>query len=241
MYANIFINYSLIKQNKTIMKKFFFSMMAMLAFAGTAMAQGPKFIVDDVIMTDGKGTITLKYEFDKDDYYGNFQADFLLPEGITPVAGRNGAKLDAEQVTGGFAFAANTLTVAEEKDMNYGKEVYRIIVSNQGGYALIGTSGTLVTIPITCDAALDGAFEATLNNILINVATLFSDDTDNDDRGKEFRPEAVSFKIVAGEAVGISEVSAQQEQSAVYNLAGQRVEQAQKGLFIQNGKKMVKK
>jgi len=224
------------------MKKFFFSMMAMLAFAGTAMAQSPKFIVDDVMMKDGKGTITLKYEFDKDDYYGNFQCDFLLPEGVSIATGRgSGAKIDAAQTEGGFTLASSSMTVKEELDMNYGKEVFRVVVSCLGGYALIGTSGTLLTIPISCDASLDAALDAKMNNALINAATLYSDDSDNPDRGKEFHPAEVSFKIVCGEAVGISEVSAQQEQTAVYNLAGQRMESAQKGIYIQNGKKVVKK
>lgn len=225
------------------MKKFFFSMMAMLAFAGSAMAQGPKFIIDDVMMdANGKGTITVKFEFDKDDYYGNFQMDFILPEGFTPVTGRNGIAGDATSFVGaGFTLSSNVMTITEEKDINYGKEVLRLIGANLDGYALIGTTGTLLTIPVTCDKTLDGAFDAKMNNILVNVATIDADGNDNPDRGKEIRPEEVSFKIAAGETVGISEVQANGQQGTVYNLNGQRVEKAQKGLFIQNGKKVVKK
>jgi hypothetical protein len=225
------------------MKKFFFSMMAMLAFAGSAIAQGPKFIVDDVMMDEnGKGTITVKFEFDKDDYYGNFQMDILLPDEFTPVTGRNGIKPDpASMVEGGFALASSVLTVAEEKDINYGKKVLRLIGSCNDGYAIIGQQGVLLTVPVTCATTVDGAFDVKLNNILINVATLFSDDTDNPDRGQEIRPEEVNFKIVAGETVGIREVQGTSQDGTVYNLNGQRVQKAQKGLFIENGKKVVKK
>lgn len=40
---------------------------------------------------------------------------------------------------------------------------------------------------------------------------------------------------------GISTIEADSRQGAIYNLAGQRVDKAQKGIFIQNGRKVVKK
>lgn len=47
--------------------------------------------------------------------------------------------------------------------------------------------------------------------------------------------------VTKGTPVGISEVKAQKADNAIYNLAGQRVEKALKGLYIQNGKKYVVK
>ena len=46
---------------------------------------------------------------------------------------------------------------------------------------------------------------------------------------------------VAPVATGIENVNSQEAKGAIYNLAGQRVEKAQKGIFIQNGKKFVVK
>jgi len=50
------------------------------------------------------------------------------------------------------------------------------------------------------------------------------------------------FKITRPELdpTGISSVTKQQQDGVVYNLAGQRVQNVQKGLYIQNGKKYVK-
>lgn len=46
--------------------------------------------------------------------------------------------------------------------------------------------------------------------------------------------------VTKGTTTGISELSGTMAENAVYNLAGQRVVKAQKGLFIINGKKVVK-
>ena len=52
---------------------------------------------------------------------------------------------------------------------------------------------------------------------------------------------ARGFIAIDGEATGISAVNAEQEGAEVYNLNGQRVSKAQKGLYIQNGKKVIMK
>jgi hypothetical protein len=43
-----------------------------------------------------------------------------------------------------------------------------------------------------------------------------------------------------GTETGIFEVEAERENSVIYDLSGRRVQKAQKGLYIVNGKKMVK-
>jgi len=52
-----------------------------------------------------------------------------------------------------------------------------------------------------------------------------------------------SIEIVsgdAGSATGISELGSQQADAPLYNLQGVRVEKAQRGIYIQDGKKYVK-
>ena len=51
---------------------------------------------------------------------------------------------------------------------------------------------------------------------------------------------ARSINLVFGETTGISETITVETSEAIYNLSGVRVKQAQKGLYIQNGKKIVK-
>ena len=48
----------------------------------------------------------------------------------------------------------------------------------------------------------------------------------------------IPFKITKG--TGINSVNAENSNAPIYNLAGQRVSKAQKGIFIQNGKKTIK-
>ncbi len=50
-----------------------------------------------------------------------------------------------------------------------------------------------------------------------------------------------SFNVTFGDATGISEVNAAQEDGALYNLNGIRVAKATKGLYVQNGKKVIVK
>ena len=53
-------------------------------------------------------------------------------------------------------------------------------------------------------------------------------------------PEATVKAFVLGATTGVQSVkNAEQQNAAIFNLAGQRVNKAQKGIFIQNGKKVV--
>jgi len=47
--------------------------------------------------------------------------------------------------------------------------------------------------------------------------------------------------VIAGETTGIKAIEAQEAQEGIYNLQGQRVAKAQKGLYIVNGKKAIVK
>lgn len=51
---------------------------------------------------------------------------------------------------------------------------------------------------------------------------------------------APEFIGISGEATGINTVNVQKADNAIYNLGGQRVANAQKGIFIVNGKKVIK-
>ena len=53
--------------------------------------------------------------------------------------------------------------------------------------------------------------------------------------------ESRDFIAINGEATAIKTVETKQQNGEIYNLAGQRVVKAQKGLYIQNGKKVIMK
>ena len=57
----------------------------------------------------------------------------------------------------------------------------------------------------------------------------------------EFDKNNELVKYDASTITGISNMKSEQSNAPIYNLAGQRVEKAQKGIFIQNGKKFVVK
>ena len=219
------------------MKKFFFSMMAMLAFAGSAMAQGPKIVIDEVIVTDNEDpAIDFNFEFDKADYYGNFQMDVILPEGVSVIIEDDAIAVDLNngrnKPMNGFSMSANEV-------VENGVKIVRFIAANLDGKSLKGTSGTLFTLPIEIAENMpNGTLKGKVTNILINA-----NEVNEEGKAvvKDFKPEDVDFDIVISLAVGINEVQAEGQQGTVYNLNGQRVQKAQKGLYIENGKKVVKK
>ncbi len=225
------------------MKKIILSLVALLATAGTAMAQNPVITVEDVAIENGKGTVVVKFQFDKDDYYGNFQMDFLFPEGITATtSGRNSVKADATSMDG-FSLSGSTTTLDQEKDAkdkNYGKTVTRFAAVNTDGYALIGTSGTLFSFPITVAETVTGPVTCTLNNITISPAIKYSDDKPTGDDKLQLTAPDVTFSLT-GITTGISAIGAEQSQAPAYTLDGQRTAGAKRGIIIREGKKMVVK
>jgi len=59
--------------------------------------------------------------------------------------------------------------------------------------------------------------------------------------GVESGSQVRGFSIVFDDATGISTVAAAEQPAAVYDLQGRRVEKPAKGIYVVNGKKMVKK
>lgn len=57
----------------------------------------------------------------------------------------------------------------------------------------------------------------------------------------EFTKVETTFNLTIGEGDGINSINADDSNAPVYNVAGQRVSKAQKGVYIQNGKKVAVK
>ncbi len=107
---------------------------------------------------------------------------------------------------------------------------------------------------ITADvAAVDGTYEVRLYNISYSapsvpaaeMADFNVTEENNDGRSYgvsgEFTKLETTFNLTIGEGTGINSINADNVNAPVYNLAGQRVSKAQKGIFIQSGKKVAVK
>ena len=154
-------------------------------------------------------------------------------EGLTPCTSANTAIRSSRS---GSAYAAEDTKIAHLAPGNYQL------------YAIIYDSGK--TPDSYWSFTIDGTEVANFNCTTVNIQELgpaeFSVTAETDlvmakagsnDRGLD------AFYIISTDGAvttGIAEVKAQAADEAVYNLAGQRVNNAQKGIFIQNGKKVVK-
>ncbi len=173
--------------------------------------------------------------------------------GFTTFASSSALNLD--EISGGTAFYASavgesTITLTEATGN----------VPAGEGLILKGTAGDNVTIPVTATGTsiegnlMVGCTAETVLETNANYWVLVSNggtaefqslDTQGATipAGKAYLNAAASarsLQIVFGDATGISQIAAENvDGQTVYNLAGQRVAKAKKGLYIVNGKKIV--
>jgi hypothetical protein len=122
--------------------------------------------------------------------------------------------------------AAYGLTIQDASDGNKQYAVY----CNKGTQAFLGNEGDILTIPLTLTDVADGQYEIKFYEISISTTGGVS--------------VADAKEIVATLTVGdtgINSINADDVNAPIYNVAGQRVSKAQKGIFIQNGKKIAVK
>ena len=235
------------------MKKFYMTLVAMLCGAA-AMAQENILYVEDLTVEQGttiKVPICLKndakivsiaYKFD------------TLPAGFTVSTKAaelsfNEARLDLEtaRIAAGdddpedptpvedlFEFSVKKGTVT----FTPGITGYRDDADNWVAVSFLGNEGELVYHPMTVaeDCALTGEGEPytiKLKNISMG--------NDAYETANPCTSKTAEFKVTVTPATGIIKVNADDPNAPVYNVAGQRVSKAQKGIFIQNGKKVILK
>lgn len=241
------------------MKAFRLMMMAgLMAFAGAANAQEVTVLTAADIQTDadGKANLVIKMDYDTEEVLIGLNFSLVLPEGVdinaksdTEAAKQAVVKINKEV----FQLYSDEDAYNEAiADADYaGAAAYAISYTTlkkraEGGYLLnfidqtsktpfVNTHGTAVTIPLIANPADVAGFGKIFNIGLSNnldqgFATFGNGATIAD----------VEFKINEPVTDGINEVKNAQENGAIYNAAGQRLEKAAKGLYIQNGKKYVK-
>jgi len=103
--------------------------------------------------------------------------------------------------------------------------------------AFLGNDGPLFTIPVTVKAgAEEKAYTITYDQLLVSTVSDPLESPTN-----LVNAPTGTFTFTVGEATGINSINADDSNAPIYNVAGQRVSKAQKGVFIQNGKKVAVK
>ena len=191
------------------------------AFAQT-IAPSPK----TVVIEAGK-TANVEFVVENETDIKPALAEFFLylPEGIT-------VQYDEDEED--YVYEKNSDMLIKSHSVGISRRAdgsFYVLVKNESGKEFKKTSGAYLTLTLEATADFAGSGEAQMTDIhLVKLdASKFQSVTEN------------SFTIGDAETVGIRSINADGQNAPVYNTAGQRVSRTTKGLFIQNGKKVVKK
>lgn len=206
------------------MKKFYMTMVAMLCGVA-AMAQNELY-ADEVAIEKGETTANLEIKLRNEVEVTAISFRLDLPEGVTMALNKKGKKyvtIDEDRME---AHVAAIQDAADGNDM--------ISVYDTKKAPFYENDGTVVTVPLAITeevAANDVTLTMKVYNISIATPAGVSLDT----------TEAFDVNLKIGAGNGINGINAADSKAPIYNVAGQRVSKAQKGVFIQNGKKVAVK
>jgi hypothetical protein len=211
------------------MKKFYMTMVAMLCGVA-AMAQENYLYVENIKVDKGTAEVTVDVCMKNSDEVTAAAFNFILPEGLSLKKDRKGnpqATVDEDRKDDHTVM----FTDIEGSD-NKLIAVYSGSVKNFWPNLNDENDGPIVHIPVViADPNTDSTYEINLTNVSIATAAGVSVAT----------AETATFTLTVGEGTGINGINALDSKAPVYNVAGQRVSKAQKGVFIQNGKKVAVK
>ncbi len=147
------------------------------------------------------------------------------------IASVDGSNAVLTKVEGGKVPANTGVIIKSESETVVGKCIYN-------ASALTGNE----LVAATKDVSTKGIYILVPDGESVKFTTMTSGTLK---AGKAYLPattsEARELNLVVGNATGISEVNVVSESAEVYNLNGVRVAQPAKGLYIQNGKKIIVK
>jgi hypothetical protein len=233
------------------MKKFYMTMVAMLCGVA-AMAQENTLYVNEFSVKPGEDGVIAVCLRNADPVCSvSFELN-NLPEGITITDDDSELTFNEErinldwvrEVVGKPTWAANKfyqfsadLDGSTKNQIVFGptaKASGRGTKDAWEGTSFVGNDGELIYIPVSV-AATVAEQPYTLTISKINCTNT------------EFKPTGIAnpttttFVLNVGEGTGIHSINADDVNAPVYNVAGQRVSKAQKGVYIQNGKKVAVK
>ena len=198
-----------------------------LFFAGQVSAQTLK--ASDISIEPGQEA-ALEISIDSPVLPASGQFDIVLPDGLSLKVNNKG------KVTGtkkGAAFADAT----DEEDTHTisitpkDGGVYTVLAYDPDGGEFQAKSGVIMSVQVVAAETASGALTCKLENIKFVDKSATSVGTF----------EASTFTVTAGEATGINSISLDDPNAEVYNLNGQRVKSAKKGVYVVNGKKVAVK
>ena len=209
------------------MKKYIIAIACMFS-AMTGFAQDALTIENTTIEAGQTGTLNVVLTNPETNYIA-CQFDVTLPAGLDVQ--RTGAGAVSKAKT--CALTARSEDEEEEFAFTYTiKEIepshFRFTMYNDLNAAFMGGSGdAIMVLTVTASDSFAGG-EGKIHDITLT----------NENR-KGFNPADATFTV--GTASGINDLKVDSSNAPIYNVAGQRVVNAQKGLYIQNGKKVLVK
>jgi hypothetical protein len=193
--------------------------------------------VDNVIYVEsfqvepGTTEATLSVQMKNTAEIRGFQFDLYLPEGVSVTVNAKG-KIQ------GAALNENRLPEDDEHSLTSSVQAdgaVRFLCGSQYQETFTGNSGELMTINVKLDEGMaNGEYVIAIKNQKLS----------ENDITKSYETELVESILTVGNATptGINEVlTSQNTTNVVYDLQGRRVQNASKGLYILNGKKVVVK
>ena len=154
------------------MKKKFLFLITVLAGVGTVMAD--EVTADNLtVPIGGQATLAVKFQFDVAEQYCGWQFSLVLPEGVATVKDAKGNPVFTTGDSYDSSYTFSSSTDGETDDF--------VALSLQST-PMIGTTGTLISIPISCadNLTVGDIYNATLKGIQLGnvdgVHTTFIDD-----------------------------------------------------------------
>ena len=246
------------------MKKFYMTIVAMLCGAA-AMAQNEISIADFSVKAGEVGEIPVG--MNNTDGVTRIQVRFNVPSSVAPIKDADGFVTNPDDCIEVSLFADEFTVNDERLDLTKAKKATKnprattktafgfdvagswiIFGCKAGGYydsetgdyvnvTFVGEEGTVFSVPVYVGANVpDGAYTVEFEQVLVGT----TDDPLVSPQGVESSSKG-SFTLTVGDGTGINSINADDVNAPVYNIAGQRVSKAQKGVFIQNGKKVAVK
>lgn len=211
------------------MKKFYMTMVAMLCSVA-AMAQTSTISVEDVdAVNDGKTTSYVEVLLNESTPGGVVSATsfrIALPAGVSIA--KYYSEDDEEyldDITSPAKKSSHTLDVRPTSNEN------ELQISVYGTAYFKTSTNVLAKIGIVvAESVAKGTYELKFSAI-----------SNSDPLGNVVNPQDDFTAVLNVDGTGINSINADDVNAPIYNVAGQRVSKAQKGIFIQNGKKIAVK
>lgn len=161
--------------------------------------------------------------------FSAYQFDMVLPEGISV------------KMNGNEPCAWLSTVRTNEKHTNFfasemvANNIVRVLAASTNGYKFEGNEGSVAYVTLVADhSVVAGDYSVGINNIILSA------------NGETIMPDATTFGVRIGDSTGIKDVLSDDANLSVYDLSGKIVKhvssanELKKGVYIVNGKKIVK-